>query len=138
MFRLTSRTLVFVLLLMAAACGDDDPTTPTEPTPPATVTENFSGTLNPNGGATHPFAAQRSGTISATLTAVAPDSAIVMGLSLGTWNGAACQIVLANDNATQGTVVTALASSLGSFCVRVYDVGRLVEPTSYELQVVHP
>jgi hypothetical protein len=69
---------------------------------------------------------------------VAPDSAIVMGLSLGTWNGAACQIVLANDNATQGTVVTALASSLGSFCVRVYDVGRLVEPTSYELQVVHP
>jgi hypothetical protein len=60
-------------------------------------------------------------------------------VSLGTWNALAntCQIVLANDNATQGASILGTASGPGDFCVRVYDVGRLQGATEYTLTVVH-
>jgi hypothetical protein len=77
--------------------------------------------------------------VTATLTAVGPDNTVVIGLSLGTWNGVVCHIpTLANDQAVQGSTVTGQATSLGSLCVRVYDVGRLTETISYEVQVSHP
>ncbi len=94
------------------------------------------GRLTVNGAATHSFATG-SGQISVTVTELVPDSAAVIGVSLGTWNGTACQIVLANDNATQGAGILGTASGPGSFCVRVYDVGRLTGPTEYTLTVVH-
>jgi hypothetical protein len=71
---------------------------------------------------------------------LSPDAAVI-GLSLGTWNDSAatCQVTLANDKATQGTVVTGLASSLGNLCLRVYDAaGTLEQETTYEVEVVHP
>jgi hypothetical protein len=134
------RLLLIAALLATSACGDDNENlTPTTPTNPTTVTETFSGTLTVNGAVTHPFATQLSGAVTATLTSVAPDNTKTMGLSLGTWNGAVCQIVLANDQARQGTVVTGnVTSTLGSLCVRIYDVGQLTEAATYEIQVVHP
>jgi hypothetical protein len=140
MSRVIRRTLLLVMMILTAACGSDN-STPTTPTPP-TITEVFSGTLNPNGAATHPFAVSRSGGVTAQLTVVTHDStgsdpALVLGLSLGTWNGSTCQITIAKDNAVLATLVTGNASSAGSLCVRVYDVGNFTESTSYEVQVVH-
>jgi hypothetical protein len=132
------RLLLVVFTLITAACGGDDDATPTEPTTLPPVTETFSGTLTVNGGVTHPFNSLISGPVTATLTALSPDSTVTIGLSLGTWNGVACQVVIADDLAIQGRVVTGRATSGGSLCVRVYDVGKLVEPTSYEIQVAHP
>lgn len=137
MSRSSARAFVLIIMLIAAACGDNPFDIPTQPTP-TNVTETFAGTLNPNGAATHSFTVQTAGTLTATLMTVSPDSTIAIGLSLGTWNGAVCQIVLANDRALQGTVITGTASSFGNLCVRVYDVGNITEPTSYEVQVVHP
>ena len=131
-------TLVLTLLLtagFAAGCGDDD--TPTAPTdPPVAVTEPISGTLTLNGAATHSFIVQRAGTATATLTALSPDSAAVISLSLGTWNGQSCQIILANDAATTNSSVVGNASA-GNFCIRVLDVGRLTAPTDYTVAVQH-
>jgi hypothetical protein len=129
---------LLALILLAGGCGGDDSPTPTEPTPLPTVTEIFSGTIPPNGAATHPFGAQRSGTVTATLTTVGPDNTVRIGLSLGTWNGVLCQTVLSNDQAVQGTIITGIVSSLGTLCTRVYDIGTLTQPASYEVQVVHP
>lgn len=128
--------LAATLPVVAAACNNEN--TPTTPTPPPTVTDPFSGTINRNGAATHTFTVATAGDVKATLKSLAPDSTIVVGLSLGTWNGAACQIVIANDKAAQGNTVTGTASSLGTFCVRVYDVGNIVDTTSYEIEVEHP
>jgi hypothetical protein len=137
-----SRSIRFVpllcLLALAPGCGDDEPETPISPTPPPTVTENFSGSINQNGAMTHPFSTALAGTVTATLTTVSPNSATVIGMSLGTWNGAVCQIILANDKATQGTIVVGTVSTFGSLCLRMYDVGGLTQPTSYEVQIVHP
>jgi len=131
------RVLVLLSMLVGAvACGDDTPTAPTDPAPRPTITETFTGTLTVNGARTHSFATG-SGQITATLTTLSPDSAAVISLSLGTWNGTACQIVIANDNATQAAVVVGNAGTTGNFCARVLDVGLLGAPTDYTLTVVH-
>lgn len=139
MFRLTLRALPLALLLaVLAGCDDDTPTTPISPTPDP-VTDTFSGSLTVNGGATHTFTSASAGAMNATITTLSPDSAAVLGFAIGSWNGTYCSHINAKDDATQlsvlyGTVTLANAS----LCVRVYDVGRLSEPTDYTLTVVHP
>src|SRR5438128_12216210 len=59
MRRLLPGILLLTLLAGVAGCNDNNPTTPTTPTTPntptvPTVTENFTGTLNKNGGVTFP------------------------------------------------------------------------------------
>lgn len=130
--------LLVVAAVGLAACDntvDDRNNTPTTPTPD--VTETFSGTINQNGAATHAFNVNAGGTVTATLTTLSPEGTIA-GLALGTWNGALCQIVLANDSAVQSNVVTGTVSSIGSLCVRISDTGKLTGATDYTITVVHP
>jgi hypothetical protein len=129
--------LIVAVALTLAACDDDDtPISPVVPTDP--VTETFSETLNPNGGVTYSFANSRSGSVTVSLTSLAPDSTAIVGLSLGTWNGSACAVVISNDQATQGTVLVGAITSSGNLCARVYDVGRLTANVSFTITVVHP
>ena len=131
------RFLALAFALGAAACGSDTPTTPT-PTTPATVTDTFAGTLTANGAASYTFTTAASGAVTATLTTLAPDSTLIVGIALGTWNGNACQIVLSKDSATQLSFLIGQASQASTFCVRIYDVGNVVDPATYEVQVNHP
>jgi hypothetical protein len=133
-----SKLLVVAVALGFWACGSNTTTTPTTPTTPQTTTETFDGTLNPNGAKTFPFTVLAAGTVTATLTTVSPDATVAVGLALGTWNGTACQIVLANDNAIQGAVVIGSASTAGNLCTRVYDVGNLTDVASFVVTVEHP
>ena len=137
MLRFSYTALALMAALLVSGCGDDSDsiTNPNAPTAVA-VTESFSGTLNPNGGITHPFAVQQTGSVSTTLSIVSPEGTVI-GLSLGTWNGQTCQIILANDNAVQGISVVGTATSTGTFCARVYDVGKLTGLTDYEISVTH-
>jgi hypothetical protein len=132
--------LFLVSISVVPGCGGEDPepTTPTGPTPPTTVTITFSGTVGRNGANTHPFTTD-AGTVTATISALSPDAAAIVGLTLGTWNGTTCQTVIANDRATQASIVVGSASGSGNLCVRVHDAtGELAQPTTYEVQVVHP
>ncbi len=133
--------LLAALAMGAAGCSDDTPETPTIPNPPGTpltFTETFTGALNTNGAASFPFTAKTAGTVTATLTTVAPDATIAVGFFLGTWDGSACQVVRANDNALQGASMAATATSAASLCVRIYDVGKVITPLNYTLTVVRP
>ena len=129
------------LAFFAVACSNNNNalTGATNQPSVASTTDIFSGTLTLNGAQTYPFGVQNAGTISAALTTLTPDSTSAIGLSLGTWNGSACQIVLANDKAVQGSSVIGQASALGNFCVRVYDAaGTVTQPESYVVTVSHP
>jgi hypothetical protein len=130
--------LATAVLTAAAGCGDDDEvTTPITPTRP-TVTETFSDRVTINGAQTHGFAATGSGRIDVTITSLSPNSAALVGLTLGTLNQlGACQVVISNDRATQGTIVSGNAAGAGTFCARVHDVGQLSEAVDYTLTVVH-
>jgi hypothetical protein len=139
MYRCIPRAVLIGALLSTAACGGNS-STPTSPTPttPTTITETFSGSINRNGAATHTFLAQASGAVTATLTTLAPEGTEAIGLSLGTWNGTSCQLVIANTAAAQGAVVLGVASSAGNLCILVQDVGKIGVAASYEITVVHP
>jgi hypothetical protein len=138
MHRVFRREFLVIGLVLTAACSDNTVTTPTPTTTTTTVTDTFDGTLNRNGGRTHTFAVPSAGPVTATLAALAPNSALVIGLSLGTWNGTACNIVLANDQATQSSTVNGNIGSAGNLCVRVYDVGNIGDPVTYQITATHP
>jgi len=136
-----STTLIALLLLaplVTSACGSDDPVVPTEPTPVEIVEPAISGTLTPNGGQTHPFDVQRAGQVVARITGLAPDDTVKIGLSIGTWNGATCQLIITNDSATLNSTAVGTAQQTGQFCARVYDAaGTLTAPIDYTLEVRH-
>ena len=98
-------------VLFSSACSNT-PTTPTTPTT-TTVTDTFSGTLSRNGASSYAFSVSAAGFVYATLTTVA-DSTTVVGLSLGTWTGTSCTVVLSNDQAVQGTTVTGSVTGIGT------------------------
>jgi hypothetical protein len=129
-----------VVLLVAAstvACTDETPAPIPTPTPPPTTTDTFTDTLKVNGAFSYPFPVVAIGSLTATLTSVS-DATIAVSLSLGTWNGASCQVVIANDKALQGAVVPATVTAVGSYCVRISDVGFIVDPVTFQISVVHP
>ena len=137
------QSLARMLLLVAAATmagGCDEDTTPTTPTPPTMVTDTYNGTLTVNGAQTHSFTTQSAGNLTATLTTLAVDSGISVGLSLGIFTPATntCQIVVDNGAAAQTTRVTGQVSSSGSYCVRIYDAGRLTNSANYTITLEHP
>jgi hypothetical protein len=137
------RPTTFAPLLLAAltwGCSDDAVAPPAAPTP-VSVTETFTDSLNPNGARTHAFIAERAGSVIGRLVGLAPDDTVAVGLSLGTWNGSSCQIIIANDNATVASTATApvigSASGTGALCIRVYDIGRLTGSVEYTISVEH-
>jgi hypothetical protein len=131
--------LLLVAPLVASACGGNDPVAPTDPTTPMEIVEpSISGTLTPNGAQTHPFAVLRGGQVVARITALAPDDTVKIGLSIGTWNGVTCQLIITNDSATLNSTAVGTAQQTGNFCARVYDAaGTLTAATDYTLEVRH-
>jgi hypothetical protein len=127
---------------MAVLAGCGDTTTGTAPTP-TEVTETFTGTVAPAAGATHSFATLLGGAVTVTLTAVGPDPAKNVGFSLGTFNATlnVCNAVFDNPAALQAFEFKANATTLGSYCVRIYDNGNITTDNvaySYTITVKHP
>ena len=138
MHRLMPRGLLpLAVAMVVSACSNDPTTAPTTPTP-VTLTDTFDGILTQNGAVTHPFITTASGTVVATLSTETPDAALPIGMSLGTWTGTSCTVVLTNDKAVQGSTLVGSASGAGSLCLRMYDVGKLTQPVTYQVQVAHP
>jgi hypothetical protein len=135
--RYFATTLVVLLAATTlAGCGDDDPVDiPSQPTP-VTVTETFTGRLTVNGAATHEFDVDRAGTVTAQIKTLS-DQAATLGVSLGTYNGAACQIIISNTAAALNTTVTGTAQTTGQFCVWLNDVGKLAAGVDYSIEVTH-
>ena len=141
--------LLMPSLGMTAACGSNNTTTPVGPTTvPTVLQETFSGTLTKNAAFTHPFVVNNGGDVSVFLLSSTdpahPDNAIPIGVSLGTWNGTSCSIVIAQDNMTPSSAdaptqgfLKGQATSAGNLCVRVYDVGFVPGSSNYELLIDH-
>jgi hypothetical protein len=78
------------------------------------------------------------GNVTARLTATDP-SEVTVGMSLGTWNATtnSCVLIVTNDTALGGATIVGTASTAGTFCVRVYDVGKLSRSILYTIDVTH-
>jgi hypothetical protein len=115
---------ISALLALSAGCKTTtlSPTVPTAP-----VTGTFSGLLNPTGVNTFSFVTSIGGSVTATLTAVGPDSTQTVGFSLGSFNASTnvCTVAFDNSAALQGAVFNTTASTAGAYCVRIYDNGTV-------------
>ena len=136
MSRFISALALVSVCCLAAGCSDDPIAAPVES--PVQLTETFTGTLNVNGAAMHTFFTDKGpAQVVATLATLSPDSTALVSFILGTWNGQYCQVIFVKDDATTSTNFIGSASAVGSFCVRVADVGRLTAPTDYSITVTH-
>jgi hypothetical protein len=140
-------SLAVVLAAGLAGCDNIDESIPTNPGPPTLVTTTLTGSLALRGAETKTFEVSPTGqtvNITVTITALTrqdqqePQEPIVLGMALGEWNGAVCQLKLVNDNAFAGTTIVGQVTGYGTLCVRVYDVGRLDAPIYYSIDAVHP
>jgi hypothetical protein len=144
------RALLLTLVAgAAAACGSSNSSLPTGPTiQPTVLTETFAGTLTKNAAYTHPFAVSDAGDVTVfLLQSVDPanpgNNGIPLGVSLGTWNGSTCAIVIAKDSMVPSTAdvaqspLTGRATAATNLCVRVYDVGFVPGSANYELLIDH-
>ena len=138
----TATTVILLAcIVLAAACGNNNPTTPT--TPAAPQTEVFSGTLGPQGSAFYSFTLSTAGSVSITLaslvpTAPGPAISTVMGLGVGAPNGTDCDVT--NSVTTAPGLTAQLVNSLtaGTYCARIYDLGALATNVDFTVRIVHP
>jgi hypothetical protein len=135
MFRRLCLALPLVLATTALAGCQETPRT-TIPDPVPTV-KPFSGTLTVNGGATHRFTTTATGNVTVEIKELTPTSTVMIGLSLGLWTGASCNMMVENPDAVLSTLLTGVSAATGEFCARVYDLGRLTAPTGYAIEVKH-
>ena len=123
------------MMVLTAACSD-----PAPPLAPAlvapTITETFTGALNPSSTNTHTFTVNQVGGVKVTLNDVEPAAAL--GIGIGTPSVAGCLTVSATTAvAGTTTLMSGTATVIGNFCVSVSDIGNLVEPVTYSISVIH-
>lgn len=133
--------LAVAALVSAAACGSNTtPTTPTSSTP-ANTTDTYTGTIAQLGSATNVFKVAATGTVTISLTSVAPLSTMALGVGVMTSDGTNCTSTISqNDNSRNGGTALVGTATAGSYCVKVYDSGNIPAGSSvdYTVQVVHP
>jgi hypothetical protein len=135
-----ARPVLLALLLFASGCQSDPDTIDLPLTPTEATTERFSGTVGVGGSAINQFTVLLSGgLLTVTLTAAGPPSNVVMGITVGRWDGTTC-------SALQGGTVPASAGSApqiagnvdaGRYCLSVFDVGNLSAAVTFNATVTH-
>jgi hypothetical protein len=121
--------------LVAAGCAD--PIAPTTPTPAVpTVTESFTDTLLVGGANLHPFTVGAIGGVKVSLTSVEPGAAV--GLGIGTQGLSGCSLI-DHIEAVAGpsVMMSGTVTVPGTYCVQIFDLGNLVEPAVYTINVLH-
>src|SRR5262249_4281501 len=137
--RIACGSLLCGVLALAAGCADKIPPIPT----PTVVNETFTGTVHPASGETHTLITPAGGARTARPPAVGHGSTTNGGFSLGTFSPVlnTCSAVFDNPAALQSFELKATASTIGNYCVRVYDNGNVTTdgvPYTYTVQVSHP
>ena len=142
-------TALLGILLLGSACSHNSTTSPsasstTTPTTVAspTVSETFTGTLPVGGFKFYSFTIAANGTVNVTLNSVAGTgvpSTVQVGLGIGQPAGTDCAAtVTATAGANFSKPQATGTFGPGAFCVRVFDVGNLAAPASFNITIAHP
>jgi hypothetical protein len=131
------RILWAVLGAALAAAGCADPVAPTTPTPALpTIAETYTDTLLVLGSNRHDFTVSAIGGVKVTLTSVVPGASV--GIGIGTPSLGTCSVLdRADAVAGNSVVLSGTATVPGLYCVLIYDLGNLVEPAVYTINVLH-
>jgi len=131
---------IAALALGASACGSgSSPTATPTPTPVSAplVADTFTGTLAKGGTALHQWTVNITGIVQITLVSLVPQSTISMGLGTGTPGAAGCNVTSAQENFSQGTVITGTMNA-GTYCLVFWDAANAIVGTDdYKITVTH-
>src|SRR5258706_8432697 len=143
-------TAILGLMLFGMGCSHSSTattpsttTTTTTTTPAApTVSESFTGTLPVGSFKFYSFNIAVNGTVNVSLNSVSGASVpptVQLGLGIGQPSGLDCAATTnVTAAATAAKPQTTGAFVPGSFCVRVYDVGNLFAPATFNITIAHP
>ncbi len=131
-----------------AACGDDTPTSPTTTTTtttavaaPASVSEQFTGSVPVGGSRFYAFEVGTFGTVTLTIDRVGGGgvpTSVWVGLGLGVPEGTGCATTTSLN--TQSGAGPHISSTLaaGTYCASIYDIGNLGAPAPFAATIAHP
>jgi len=125
---------VVCLAAMLSGCGGVS-------SPSDNQSQTFTGTVSSGGvGPVHTFNVSKVGEFFVTITALAPDQNIFLGIVYGQPQGNACAQVQVNYAAHLNTQALGGQIEKGTWCVQVGDIGQVstTTPTSYSLRVSYP
>jgi len=130
------------LALLVTACGkNSNATTPTQTPADPTTSERYVATIGVGGSGFYSFSVSQYGTVNVTLNAVSglDDPSVGLGLGLGVPSGFGCS-PSSTVTASAGVSPPQLTATdpIGVFCVRVYDVGNLTAPLTFDVTIAHP
>jgi hypothetical protein len=124
---------VVCLAAMLASCGGIS-----SPSENQVITP--SGTVSSGGvGPVHTFSVSKVGEFFVTITSLAPDPNIYMGVWFGQPQNGGCAAFQSNI-ASRGQQALGGQIEKGSWCVQLYDVGSVsaTTPTTYTLRISYP
>ncbi|HXT70706.1 MAG TPA: hypothetical protein VN700_13170 [Vicinamibacterales bacterium] len=128
--------LALAAVLGGVAC--DTVPVPTLPTP-TTSDLFFTSQLMKGGSTTRSFKVGKAGEVKVLFTSFLPETAAVVNVALGNWNGTTCTpttSVATAAGSTTAIITTTLA--VGEYCLQLADPGVLTKTNDYSLTVTIP
>jgi len=144
-----TRVLLLVpvcLALSVSACNNSTNTTSPTPATPS-LTETFSGVVQPGMSDAHNFTVTQAGEVDVTLTsavmntAAGPLATIQMGVGIGSPTATTCPAPLAFGSVIVSAgpnIAGSIIANAGTYCIDVFDVGNQSGPVTYTVTVAHP
>lgn len=134
-------------VLALAACGGDGSSSTSTPTSAsatiaeAAITEEFSGTLAVKGANWYPFDVSAYGTVNVQLAsiggALVPPT-VMVSLGQGTLSDNDCSVASPTTTTAASSPQLTATLDVGTYCVRISDVGNLFAPATFTITVAHP
>lgn len=122
---------VFAMALLAGCSGVANPSN--------NAVDTFNGTVTPEGApTTYAFTASRNGEMSVRFTAIAPNSASLIGVAVGQQVAGGCSIFNLNNLTGLNRDALIMPINKGNYCLQVFNGGGVAAAQTYTVQVSHP
>jgi hypothetical protein len=129
------------LALLSTACGNSNsPTTPTRTPAGPTKADRYVATMGIGGSSFYSFSVSQYGTVNVTLSAVSgfDDPTVAIGLGLGVPSAFSCAPATTATASAGASPQITNTYEIGVYCLRVYDVGNLNGPLTFDVTIAHP
>ncbi len=98
----------------------------------------FASTIGIGGTASRAFATHGSGGITATLMTGSPSVGLGVGIGIPRATGSNCDVTRAIETVGGDGRELTIAAEAGTYCVKVFDLGRINDLASFSVRVTHP
>ena len=132
---------IAVALLLSvgnAACSNNSTTTSPSTTTTSPTTMTFASQVSVNGGTSRTFTMTTAGAVKVTLVTLG-NGTVVAGLGIGLpATSAPCSLAQSVVTGPSSSPQITTTADAGTYCVQVFDSGKLTADTEFSVTVEHP